>query len=201
MNVLAALKDRFRPALAGLVADQAKVGRAAGDDPAGAGREVRRLSGQLRDAAGQAARQAAARDRRADHRAKPTLDDLCQPPEIAGPGFINLRLRTTGWPTQLNAAGARRAAGHSAGRSSRGRSSSTISSPNVAKPMHVGHIRSTVIGDALYRTLRFLGHRVDQRQPHRRLGHAVRDDHLWLQAFRRSRGLRSQPGRRAGPAV
>ncbi|MEX0818718.1 MAG: arginine--tRNA ligase, partial [Pirellulaceae bacterium] len=34
------------------------------------------------------------------------------------------------------------------------------SSPNVAKPMHVGHIRSTVIGDSLCRTLRFLGHRV-----------------------------------------
>src|SRR5262249_32602678 len=34
------------------------------------------------------------------------------------------------------------------------------SGPNVAKPMHVGHIRSTVIGDALKRTLRFLGHRV-----------------------------------------
>src|SRR5439155_953490 len=34
------------------------------------------------------------------------------------------------------------------------------SSPNVAKPMHVGHIRSTVIGDSLTRTLRFLGHRV-----------------------------------------
>jgi arginyl-tRNA synthetase len=33
------------------------------------------------------------------------------------------------------------------------------SSPNVAKPMHVGHIRSTVIGDALYRVLKFLGHR------------------------------------------
>ena len=34
-----------------------------------------------------------------------------------------------------------------------------FSSPNVAKPMHVGHIRSTVIGDALYRILKFLGHR------------------------------------------
>src|SRR4026207_2070467 len=34
------------------------------------------------------------------------------------------------------------------------------SSPNVAKPMHVGHIRSTVIGNSLDRTLRFLGHRV-----------------------------------------
>ena len=35
-----------------------------------------------------------------------------------------------------------------------------FSAPNVAKPMHVGHIRSTVIGDALCRTLRFLGHTV-----------------------------------------
>ena len=35
-----------------------------------------------------------------------------------------------------------------------------FSSPNVAKPMHVGHLRSTVIGNALYRVLKFLGHRV-----------------------------------------
>ena len=35
-----------------------------------------------------------------------------------------------------------------------------FSAPNVAKPMHVGHIRSTVIGDALCRVLRFLGHKV-----------------------------------------
>src|SRR5207247_165939 len=35
-----------------------------------------------------------------------------------------------------------------------------FSSPNVAKPMHVGHIRSTILGDALARLLRLLGHRV-----------------------------------------
>ena len=35
-----------------------------------------------------------------------------------------------------------------------------FSSPNVAKPMHVGHIRSTILGDSLARTLRLLGHRV-----------------------------------------
>ena len=40
------------------------------------------------------------------------------------------------------------------------------SAPNVAKPMHVGHIRSTVIGDCLYRTLKFLGHK------------AIGDNHL-----------------------
>ena len=40
------------------------------------------------------------------------------------------------------------------------RSCVDYSAPNVAKPMHVGHIRSTVIGDALCRMLRFVGHEV-----------------------------------------
>jgi len=38
------------------------------------------------------------------------------------------------------------------------------SSPNVAKPLHVGHLRSTIIGDSLKRILQFLGHRVVGRQ-------------------------------------
>ena len=76
------------------------------------------------------------------------------------------------------------------------------SAPNVAKPMHVGHIRSTVIGDALCRTLRFLGHRVDQRQPHRRLGHPVRHDHLRLQALpAMPRPIASSPVAGAGAAL
>ena len=60
------------------------------------------------------------------------------------------------------AAGHGRATSGSASRRPRrrGPSSSTISSPNVAKPMHVGHLRSTIIGDALARLLRFLGHTV-----------------------------------------
>jgi arginyl-tRNA synthetase len=79
--------------------------------------------------------------------------------EIAGPGFINIHLRTE-WLAQLATqvlddprAGVPLAA---AGR--------TVvldySSPNVAKPMHIGHIRSTVIGNALDRLHRFLGYRV-----------------------------------------
>ncbi len=87
------------------------------------------------------------------------VDDLCEPLEIAGPGFINLRLRQT-WLGQavLDALRDERL-GVTPEPSPR-----TIlidySSPNVAKPMHVGHIRSTVIGDALARIFRFQGHRV-----------------------------------------
>ncbi len=87
-----------------------------------------------------------------------SIDDLCHPPEIAAPGFINLRLRDEFLAAQLSAALAdqRLAVGQVTARTY----VIDYSSPNVAKPMHVGHIRSTVIGDALARILRFLGHQV-----------------------------------------
>ncbi|MFV1964455.1 MAG: arginine--tRNA ligase [Pirellulaceae bacterium] len=85
--------------------------------------------------------------------------DICEPPEIAGPGFINLRLRDDWLTEQLNDAQMDERAGVGQAASPRA-FVIDYSSPNVAKPMHVGHIRSTVIGDALCRILRFLGHRV-----------------------------------------
>jgi len=93
------------------------------------------------------------------------LDDLCHPPEIAGPGFINLRLKDE----CLAAAVAAALADERLGIESVAEPLTILidySSPNVAKPMHVGHIRSTVIGDALARTFRFLGH------------HVITDNHL-----------------------
>src|SRR5206468_623848 len=97
--------------------------------------------------------------------AQTKLDALCQPPEVAGPGFINLRLRDDWLAEQLNRAVQDERLGVPPAEQPQ-----TIvidySSPNVAKPMHVGHIRSTVIGDALTRTLRFLGH------------HVISDNHL-----------------------
>jgi arginyl-tRNA synthetase len=85
--------------------------------------------------------------------------DLCEPPEIAGPGFINLKLKEAFVAEQLQAAspdvdriGVTPVAGPRT-------FVLDYSSPNVAKPMHVGHIRSTVIGDALYQVLKFVGHR------------------------------------------
>ncbi len=87
------------------------------------------------------------------------LDDLCEPPEIAGPGFINLRLREDFLQQLLQQAvlDERLGVAHA---SPRRTFVIDYSAPNVAKPMHVGHIRSTVIGDALCRTLRFQGHTV-----------------------------------------
>ena len=86
------------------------------------------------------------------------LAPMCEPPEIAGPGFINLRLRDEWLVERLQqAVDDTERLGVEPVDAPR-RFVVDFSSPNVAKPMHVGHIRSTVIGDAICRVLRFLGH-------------------------------------------
>jgi arginyl-tRNA synthetase len=91
--------------------------------------------------------------------AKLDVTEICEPVEIAGAGFLNFRLKNSGLAQTLAAA----ARGEHLFFEKAGSPKSVVidfSSPNVAKPMHVGHIRSTGIGDALQRTLRLLGHRV-----------------------------------------
>lgn len=79
--------------------------------------------------------------------------------EIAGPGFINFRIRPEFYAARLLAMLADDRLGVE-----KVQAPKTIvidfSAPNVAKPMHVGHIRSTIIGDALSRVARFVGHHV-----------------------------------------
>ena len=75
------------------------------------------------------------------------LGDLCDPPEIAGPGFINLRFRDAWLASQLTALESDDRLGVPLVSSPR-TFIVDYSSPNVAKSMHVGHIRSTVIGDS-----------------------------------------------------
>jgi arginyl-tRNA synthetase len=93
------------------------------------------------------------------------LWDLCAPPTIAGAGFINFRVRPQAIAAKTAALlrderlGVERAA-------TQKRIVIDFGSPNVAKPMHVGHIRSTVLGDALARIASFLGHEV------------IRDNHI-----------------------
>jgi arginyl-tRNA synthetase len=89
------------------------------------------------------------------------LADLCESPAIAGPGFINLTLL----PGTL-AAAVNDLLDHGAGFQPRGkRVVVDYSQPNVAKQMHVGHLRSTVIGDALCAVLQYVGYEV-VRQNH-----------------------------------
>ena len=85
--------------------------------------------------------------------------DLCEKVEIAGAGFLNFRLKTSAIEKTLE--GANRGAHLFFEKTAAPRTVVIdFSSPNVAKPMHVGHIRSTILGDSLARTLRLLGHHV-----------------------------------------
>src|SRR5438093_7653162 len=95
----------------------------------------------------------------ADVVAKLDVSDCCEKVEIAGAGFLNFRLRTEALAQALQTA----AGGEHLFFEKTAQPRTAVvdfSSPNVAKPMHVGHIRSTILGDSLARTLRLLGHRV-----------------------------------------
>jgi arginyl-tRNA synthetase len=87
------------------------------------------------------------------------LDAVCSKIDIAGPGFINLTLDNqwlAGFLAELDASG-------NLGVSPVEHPDTVVidySSPNVAKEMHVGHLRGTILGDSLVRALQYLGHRV-----------------------------------------
>src|SRR5437016_8692804 len=93
------------------------------------------------------------------------IGDLCEPPTVAGAGFINFTLRADAIAKKAGEVLRDERLGVARTKSTR-----TIvidfGSPNVAKPMHVGHIRSIVLGDALARIAQFLGHEV------------IRDNHI-----------------------
>jgi arginyl-tRNA synthetase len=93
------------------------------------------------------------------------LDPIADAPEVAGPGFLNVRLRDEWLSQELG----RLVADDRLGLVPPASPQTVVidySSPNVAKPMHVGHIRSTVIGESLSRIFKALGHKV------------IRDNHL-----------------------
>jgi arginyl-tRNA synthetase len=91
--------------------------------------------------------------------AKLDIAQWCEPVEVAGAGFLNFRLK----PSALAQAMREAASGRHLFFQKTSEPRCVIidfSSPNVAKPMHVGHIRSTILGDSLARILRLLGHYV-----------------------------------------
>jgi len=87
------------------------------------------------------------------------VSDLCESLEIAGPGFINLKVKTSYVESELD----RLNADERLGIKKTSKPQKVIieySSPNVAKEMHVGHLRGTIIGDCLANVYDFLGHNV-----------------------------------------
>jgi arginyl-tRNA synthetase len=155
MNLLDAIKQHFSHALAGMAPDPApyvamvKAAQDArhGDYQANAAMALAKELGQKpRDIAQEIVRRLPA-------------GDMLLPPEIAGPGFINFRLQPEWLARQIQVMAKDRRLGIPEPADPRS-FVLDFSSPNVAKPMHVGHLRSTIIGDSLTRLLRFLGHRV-----------------------------------------
>jgi len=155
MSILPDLKDRFRRALAGVADDTEALldlVRRSGD--AKFGDYQANFAMPLGKRLGRPPREVAA-----EVVARLDVDDFCHPPEIAGPGFINLRVKDDWLVERLTAAVRDERLGIPTVAKPR-TYVIDYSAPNVAKPMHVGHIRSTVIGNALVRILDFLGHRV-----------------------------------------
>jgi len=155
MNLLKRIQQKFAAAITGLVDDPAPYAAMVrptqdakhGDYQANCAMSLAKALGKK------------PRDVAQEIVARLDVGDVFQPPEVAGPGFINLRLRDDWLASQVRAlAGDERLGVEKA------QPAKTyvidFSSPNVAKPMHVGHLRSTIIGDALARLLRFLGNNV-----------------------------------------
>jgi len=91
--------------------------------------------------------------------------DLAEPPTVAGAGFINFKLRSEAIAKKTTEILSDKRLGVARSTSPK-KVVIDFGSPNVAKPMHVGHIRSTALGDSLARVASFLGHDV------------VRDNHI-----------------------
>lgn len=155
MNVLALLQSRFESALTGLAADRSKYSTLvkATTDPK-FGDYQANMAMALGKELGKPPREVAAMLVE-----RLQADDLVERPEIAGPGFINLRIKKEWLGKQLTAVANDDRLGVAANAKQR-TYVIDYSSPNVAKPLHVGHLRSTIIGDALKKILQFLGHKV-----------------------------------------
>ena len=157
MNIQALLVERFKQALTELSWADAPVPVAKGNRPGfgdyqfnGAMALAKKLKQNPRDIA-------------ATILDAVKLDDVAEKLEIAGPGFINIHLKPQWLATQIKLAASNERLGVDI------QSKQTVvvdySAPNLAKEMHVGHLRSTIIGDAVVKCLEFLGHEV-KRQNH-----------------------------------
>ncbi|MEM7474831.1 MAG: arginine--tRNA ligase [Planctomycetota bacterium] len=155
MQILSVLQEHFRQVLSGWVEDPEKyVQMIAPARDSRNGDYQANLAMSLAKSLGRKPQEVAQ-----EIVGKLDMADMWLQPEVAGPGFINLRLQDDFLASSLPQV----ASGENLSVDKCENSKTFVidySSPNVAKPMHVGHIRTTVIGDALARILRFLGHQV-----------------------------------------
>src|SRR5579871_75332 len=155
MNLLRLLQQIFQPALAGLVPDPTPYlaliklvqDPRHGDYQANCAMPLAKVLGRKPHDIAQEIK----------HRLN--ANEILEEPAVAGPGFLNLRFRTTWLAAQVQKMAREERLGVEHANPPR-TYVIDYSSPNVAKPMHVGHLRSTIIGDALARLFRFLGHAV-----------------------------------------
>jgi len=158
MNLLHHVRSLFEPVLAAVAPDPAKVADYLGMVKPAANADHGDYQANFAMALGKAA------GKKPPELAKEVVaalppNDVLEAAAVAGPGFINLRLKS-----DFLASAVRRVATHPRLGVEPAAVARTFvidySGPNVAKPLHVGHLRSTIIGDALVRVLRFLGHTV-----------------------------------------
>jgi arginyl-tRNA synthetase len=158
MNLLQELRSAFEPALLALGADPAKVsdylGMVKSSNDAKNGDYQANFAMPLAKLLGKKPQELAA-----DVVAMLPTDELIESAAVAGPGFINVKLKDSWLADQVSKLAEDSRLGV-ANATHPKRYVIDYSGPNVAKPLHVGHLRSTIIGDALVRVLRFLGHTV-----------------------------------------
>jgi arginyl-tRNA synthetase len=158
MSLLAAVRDLFEPILAGMSPDRAKVAdylaMVKPAQNADHGDYQANFAMALAKAVGQKPPELAKAII-----AKIPANDLIESATVAGPGFINIKLKSECLTNRI-ATMAKDARLGVANVAKPKTFVIDLSGPNVAKPLHVGHLRSTIIGDALVRILRFCGHTV-----------------------------------------
>ncbi len=147
------LASRLRDALAAIGQDSSRAGISQAADA--------RFGDYQANAAMALAKETKANPRQLASEILSKLDvsGLAATPEIAGAGFINFRLEDSFLSERLSNLALDSRLGLDLIQNPK-KIIVDFSSPNVAKPMHVGHIRSTILGDCLVRIARFLGHQV-----------------------------------------